>query len=231
MNASNGSQLDHKTAREASSTASNVQAGTDDTSDMAGDSHADSGVSVRFILNIPNVLTIIRLLAIVPLAILITHWPEKRLVTVIIFAGIWLTDILDGFIARRFNMMTEFGKLFDPFVDKVFQVVTVIMLFSIGLVPLWVPLFYVLRETFMLFASTVLLTKHQVVVYSDRLGKFSTLLFVIVVGVVYLLPTKYMWVKDFIFIIPVLVSFSATIHYAVTQIRALRAVNNRRDRQ
>ena len=165
-----------------------------------------------------------------PLAILITHWPEKRLVTVLIFAGIWLTDILDGFIARRFNMITEFGKLFDPFVDKVFQVVTVIMLFSIGLVPLWVPLFYVLRETFMLFASTVLLTKHQVVVYSDILGKFSTFLFVLAVGIIYLVPMEKAWIKDVIFILPVLCSISATVHYAVTHIRALRAANDR-DRQ
>jgi cardiolipin synthase len=227
MNTSNGSQFDQKAALEANSTTSDVQGNTGDKSVNAGKPRSGSGAGVRFILNIPNVLTIIRLLAVVPLAILITHWPEKRLVTVLIFAGIWLTDILDGFIARRFNMITEFGKLFDPFVDKVFQVVTVIMLFSIGLVPLWVPLFYVLRETFMLFASTVLLTKHQVVVYSDILGKFSTFLFVLAVGIIYLVPMEQTWIKDVIFILPVFCSVAATIHYAVTHIRALRAANDR----
>jgi len=44
-------------------------------------------------------------------------------------------------------MVTGFGKLFDPFVDKVFQVVTVIMLYAIERIPIWVPLYYVFRVT------------------------------------------------------------------------------------
>jgi ADP-glucose type glycogen/starch synthase len=124
MKALHESQLDQKATAEASSTVLSDQVNTCETLDIPRESHAGSDTSVRFILNIPNVLTIIRLLAVVPLAILISCWPEKRLITVFIFAGIWVTDILDGFIARRFNMMTQFGKLFDPFVDKVFQVVT-----------------------------------------------------------------------------------------------------------
>jgi cardiolipin synthase len=226
MKALHESQLDQKATAEASSTVLSDQVNTCETLDIPRESHAGSDTRVRFILNIPNVLTIIRLLAVVPLAILISCWPEKRLITVFIFAGIWVTDILDGFIARRFNMMTQFGKLFDPFVDKVFQVVTVIMLFSIGLVPLWVPLFYVLRETFMLFASTVLLTKHRVVVYSDLLGKFSTFLFVVAVGVIYLFPTEKAWLRNYVFILPVLTSFIATIHYGVIQLRSMRAAND-----
>ncbi len=225
MKASNESQLDHKAAHEADSTVSSTPTVAGETANVPGQPHAGSGSNVRFVLNIPNVLTIIRLLAVVPLAILISRWPEKRLATVIIFVGIWVTDILDGYIARRFNMMTQFGKLFDPFVDKVFQVVTVIMLFSIGLVPLWVPLFYVLCETFMLFASTILLTKHHVVVYSDKIGKIATFLFVMAVGIVYLSPPEKTWVKEVIFILPVLTSSVATIHYGVIQLRAMRAAN------
>ncbi len=190
-----------------------------------GQQHAPSPVSVRFVFNIPNILTIIRLLAVVPLAILISYWPEKRHVTVILFAAIWTTDFLDGFIARQFNMMTEFGKLFDPFVDKVFQVVTIVMLFYVGLVPLWVPLFYVLRETVMLFGSTLLLAKHHVVVYSDKLGKISTFLFVIAVGILYLFPTEKEWVRNVVFIPPIIMSLAATIHYAATQIFSMRSMN------
>jgi cardiolipin synthase len=226
MKALHESQLDQKATAEESLTVLSDQTDTGETSGVPRESHAGSDTNVRFILNIPNTLTIIRLLAVVPLAILISRWPEKRLVTVIVFVGIWVTDILDGFIARRFNMMTQFGKLFDPFVDKVFQVVTVIMLFSIGLVPLWVPLFYVLRETFMLFASTVLLTKHRVVVYSDLLGKFSTFLFVVAVGVIYLFPTEKVSLRNYVFILPVFTSFIATIHYGVVQLRSMRAAND-----
>ncbi len=196
-----------------------------DTSPPQAPQSMSEPVSVRFVVNIPNILTVIRLLAVIPLAILISYWPEKRMVTVILFASIWMTDFLDGFIARHFQMITEFGKLFDPFVDKVFQVVTIVMLFSAGIIPLWVPLFYVLRESVMLFASTLLLAKHHVVVYSDHFGKISTFLFVLAVGVLYLVPTDKEWVRNVVFILPILMSTAATIHYAFTQVQAMRVTN------
>ena len=97
----------------------------------------DNNDEFCIVLNIPNVLTLIRFFAIAPLGIMISRWPEYRVATFIVFLAIWATDFLDGFIARRFDMMTEFGKLFDPFVDKVFQVVTVIMMSSVNLIPIW----------------------------------------------------------------------------------------------
>lgn len=226
MSASNESQSDQSVVSEADSIALNGKADVRGTSGINGEEQADSGKSVRFVLNVPNILTMIRLLAVVPLAILISQWPAKRFVTVILFVVIWVTDFLDGFIARRFNMMTEFGKLFDPFVDKVFQVVTIVMLFYIGLVPLWVPLFYVLRETAMLFASSMLLAKHHVVVYSDCLGKISTFLFVVAVSIVYFIQTDKAWLREVIFIVPVLSSLVATIHYGITYVRSIRKADS-----
>jgi hypothetical protein len=71
MKALHESQLDQKATAEASSTVLSDQVNTCETLDIPRESHAGSDTSVRFILNIPNVLTIIRLLAVVPLAILI----------------------------------------------------------------------------------------------------------------------------------------------------------------
>ncbi len=168
---------------------------------------------VRFVLNIPNVLTMIRLLAIVPLALMIYRWPAHRLETFILFVAIWSTDFFDGWIARRFNMVTEFGKLFDPFVDKVFQVVTAFMMFAIGRIPLWVPLYYFARESFMLFGSTLLLAKRHVVVFSDILGKIATFLFVAAVVTLFWVTEGPGWLRHVIFIPPAICSFCATIHY------------------
>lgn len=172
---------------------------------------------MRFVFNIPNILTLVRLLAIAPLAIMIAQWPEHKMATFIVFALIWATDFLDGYIARRFNMMTPFGMLFDPFVDKVFQVVTAFMLFYVGMTPVWVPLYYVIRETFMLFGSTLLLTRRQVVVYADRFGKLATFLFVLATVVMFFGRGTEGWLREVIFIPPVLCSFIATVHYISQQ--------------
>lgn len=172
---------------------------------------------MRFVLNIPNILTLVRLMAIAPLAVMIADWPHHKIATFVVFSLIWATDFLDGYIARKFDMMTPFGKLFDPFVDKVFQVVTAFMLFYVGLIPVWVPLYYVVRETFMLFGSTLLLTRRQVVVYADRFGKVATFLFVLATVVIFFGKGAEGWLRQVIFIPPVLCSFIATVHYIVQQ--------------
>lgn len=179
----------------------------------------DSQGRIRFVFNVPNALTLIRLFAIAPLAVLLSRWPEHRIATLILFLLIWATDFLDGYIARRFNLMTEFGKLFDPFVDKVFQVVTAFMLYSVGLTPVWVPLYYAARESFMLFGSTLLLTKRHIVVFSDRLGKVATFLFVLATVVMFFGGSTTGWLRQFIFIPAVLCSFFATLHYISQQAR------------
>lgn len=172
---------------------------------------------MRFVLNIPNILTLVRLMAIAPLAVMIADWPRHKIATFVVFSLIWATDFLDGYIARKFDMMTPFGKLFDPFVDKVFQVVTAFMLFYVGLIPVWVPLYYVIRETFMLFGSTLLLTRRQVVVYADRFGKVATFLFVLATVVIFFGKGTEGWLRQVIFIPPVLCSFIATVHYISQQ--------------
>ncbi len=172
---------------------------------------------IRFVLNVPNILTLIRLIAIAPLAITLSRWPEHRAATILLFLLIWATDFLDGYIARRFNLTTEFGKLFDPFVDKVFQIVTAIMLFTVGLTPVWVPLYYAARESFMLFGSTLLLTKRNIVVFSDRLGKVATFLFVLATVIMFFCGNTGGLLRQLVFIPAVLCSFFATFHYISQQ--------------
>ena len=88
-------------------------------------------MKLRFEWTIPNILTLIRFLAIPVLAYLIFLGDAYNIVAFILFVCIWLTDMLDGYIARHYNQITEFGKLFDPLVDKVFQLTTAIMLAAV----------------------------------------------------------------------------------------------------
>jgi cardiolipin synthase len=84
---------------------------------------------------IPNLITLVRILAIVPIAVVLMH---RRLdITLILFAIAALSDALDGFLARRFGWQSELGAVLDPIADKALLATVLISLTVLGLVPLW----------------------------------------------------------------------------------------------
>lgn len=170
-------------------------------------------MKLRFIPTVPNILTLIRLLAIPVLAYLIYAGDEYNTVAFIMFAAIWLTDLLDGFIARHFNQMTEFGKLFDPLVDKLFQFVTAIMMFVVGKLPLWVPIIIFIKELLMIIGSSLILRKKETVVFAEWFGKLGTLLFVAAFASLFFLTREQRWLGAYIFIAPVIWSLYACFRY------------------
>ena len=193
-------------------------------------------MKIKIPLTVPNVLTTIRLLAIPFMAVFI-HASEKpggsghfyNVLAFCFFVGIWITDAADGFIARRFNQVSEFGKIYDPFVDKLFQFTTALMLFLNGRLPLWVVVFIVLKEAVMIAGGAYLLRKRRIVVHTKWYGKLSTVLFVLSLAAVFLLPffadpqvtsvEALRSITNIIFIPPVLMSSFATICYGVTMIQ------------
>ena len=72
-------------------------------------------------LTLPNLLSLLRLVAVPFMAREIYHYPERRVQAVVFFVAIWMTDMLDGWIARRFDQVSDVGKVLDPLVDKIFQ--------------------------------------------------------------------------------------------------------------
>lgn len=175
---------------------------------------------------IPNILTLLRLLAIPLLCYLIWQWPEHKVKAFVVFLAIWFTDMLDGFIARHFNMETEFGKLFDPLVDKLFQLATAVTMFLIGRIPVWVPLFILVRELLMVIGSIFVLKNNDLVVHSSPIGKVATFLFVVAFAALFWVPSEPRLIRDLIFVPPVLVSFVATIFYASKNLFGKRYVNH-----
>lgn len=90
----------------------------------------------------------------------------------IILAGI--TDILDGYIARKYNMVTDFGKLMDPLADKIFMATAFVMLVDKQLLPGWVAVVILSRE-FMVTGLRLLATNKGEVISADVTGKIKTL--------------------------------------------------------
>lgn len=98
--------------------------------------------------NIPNLLTVIRILMI-PLFLLFTsfsHSVAVHLIAAIIFAIASLTDYLDGYLARKWHVVTNFGKFADPLADKMLVMSAFIMLVGLQMVPAWVTAVIICRE-------------------------------------------------------------------------------------
>jgi CDP-diacylglycerol--glycerol-3-phosphate 3-phosphatidyltransferase len=175
---------------------------------------------------IPNILTTIRLLAIPFMAWFIYAMgkfeSQEKLYSMIafgFFVGIWMTDAVDGFIARHFNQISDFGKIYDPFVDKIFQFTTALFMLFIDRIPLWVVVFIFSKEVVMVLGGAYLLQSRQLVVHSKWYGKASTVLFVLAFASVFFVSSDQSHLTKYIFIAPVLMSTYATVRYGITMIK------------
>ena len=124
--------------------------------------------------HVPNILTIIRLLLIPFIVFYI--FASNYLLAFIFFTISGLTDIIDGFIARKLNLVSNFGKLMDPLADKLTQIATLTSLVFVNIIPIWILLIVILKEFIMICGASFLYGK-DVVVYSKWYGKLSTVLF------------------------------------------------------
>ncbi len=133
---------------------------------------------------IPNTLTILRFLLIPVIVFYI--FTGNYILAFVFFTISGLTDIADGFIARRFNLISNFGKLMDPLADKLTQIATLASLVFANIIPVWILLIVLLKEFIMICGASFLYGK-DVVVYSRWYGKLATVLFYIAIVISLLL--------------------------------------------
>ena len=134
--------------------------------------------------HIPNILTVIRLL-LIPL-IVFYIFTGNYILAFVFFTISGITDIADGFIARKFNLISNFGKLMDPLADKLTQIATLASLVFTDIIPVWILLVVFLKEFIMICGASFLYGK-DVVVYSRWYGKLATVLFYIAIVISLLL--------------------------------------------
>lgn len=134
--------------------------------------------------HIPNILTILRLLLIPVIVFYI--FTGNYILAFVFFTLSGLTDIADGFIARKFNLISNFGKLMDPLADKLTQIATLASLVFTNIIPIWILLIVFLKEFIMICGASFLYGK-DVVVYSKWYGKLATVLFYIAIVISLLL--------------------------------------------
>jgi cardiolipin synthase len=128
--------------------------------------------------HVPNILTIIRFL-LIPFIIYFLAI-NQYIVGVILFIISGITDVVDGAIARKFNFITNFGKLIDPLADKSTQIAVLASLTFKGIVPLWILLIVFIKEILMVSGASFLYGK-KLVVSSRWYGKLATVLFYVAI--------------------------------------------------
>lgn len=125
-------------------------------------------------MNLPNKLTIARM-CMVPLFMiaLMMNTDMSRIVATVIFALASLTDMLDGQIARKYNMITNFGKLMDPLADKVLTAAAMICLVELGDLAAWIAVLIIFRE-YLITGLRSVAASENIVVAANIWGKVKT---------------------------------------------------------
>ncbi|MBR4944698.1 MAG: CDP-diacylglycerol--glycerol-3-phosphate 3-phosphatidyltransferase [Peptococcaceae bacterium] len=125
-------------------------------------------------MNLPNKLTIARM-CMVPLfmAALMVNTDASRVAATVIFALASLTDMLDGQIARKYNMITNFGKLMDPLADKVLTAAAMICLVELGDLAAWIAVLIIFRE-YLITGLRSVAASENIVVAANIWGKVKT---------------------------------------------------------
>ena len=124
-------------------------------------------------MTIPNILTVARL-CLVPVFILVFVLEgQTKTLSGAIFILASITDVLDGYIARKYNQMSKTGQLLDPLADKLMQITVVVSMLCAKMVPLWFVLILACKEILMIIGGFFLYTQ-KTYVKSNIVGKTNT---------------------------------------------------------
>lgn len=127
-------------------------------------------------MNLPNKLTIFRVILIPFFVAVLLLYPDNstmRLVADAIFIVASLTDMLDGKIARKYNLVTNFGKFMDPLADKLLVCSAMICLVALNQIPAWIVIIIIARE-FIISGFRLVAADNNVVIAANYWGKFKT---------------------------------------------------------
>ena len=143
--------------------------------------------------NLPNILTVSRIFAVLIFVAIasVAHFDMMnskswifglRISAVILAMLAGLTDLLDGYLARKYNWVSDFGALMDPLADKIFVTGTMLMAVEYRIIPAWIAIAVLFRE-FMVTGLRTLAAKKQIVISADRWGKLKTALQMTMLGI------------------------------------------------
>lgn len=127
-------------------------------------------------MNLPNKLTMLRVIMVpffVAFLLMVPDYPMFKWVAFGLFVAASLTDLLDGYIARKYNLITNFGKFMDPLADKLLVSAALVCLTALGFIPAWMTIVIISRE-FIISGFRLIAAERGIVIAAGWLGKWKT---------------------------------------------------------
>ena len=178
-------------------------------------------------MNLPNKLTILRIILIIPFVIFMIlgqgeGWMKWAALGIFIVAS--LTDTLDGHIARKYHLITNFGKFMDPLADKILVMSAMVILVELGRLPSWICLIIIARE-FAVSGLRLIASDNGLVIAASWWGKTKTVSqMVMVILMLADLPAPYPHIiTDIVMYIALALTVISMIDYFVKNGHVLKA--------
>lgn len=175
-------------------------------------------------MNLPNKLTILRVLLIPVFVVLLLadfwgKWMDYIALAVFIIAS--LTDMLDGMIARKYNLITNFGKFMDPLADKLLVCSAMICLLDLGRIPAWVVIVIIARE-FIISGFRLVASDKGVVIAAGYIGKAKTVFQMIMIMLMILDIEQIQLFTDIVMYIAVALTIISLVDYIGRNYKVLK---------
>lgn len=168
----------------------------------------------RPLKHIPNILTVIRLFLVPIFAFLyFSDLPNAHFYALAVFILAGVTDVLDGAIARRYNLVSVVGTVLDPLADKLMLLTALICLTVDGIMPVWAMGIMLVKELFMITGGLIMyFRKEKSVIPANKFGKLATILFSLAVFLMIVRPGT--WYTMTVLIVALASKLSAFTSYA-----------------
>ena len=176
-------------------------------------------------MNLPNKLTTLRVIMI-PFFVFFLLWQNGenrtfRMIALALFIIASLTDLLDGKIARKYNLVTNFGKFMDPLADKLLVCSALICMIELGQLPAWMVIIIISRE-FIISGFRLVASDNGVVIAASYWGKFKTTFQMIGVVLLILNIPALSMVTDIVIWIAVALTVISLVDYIVKNAGVLK---------
>ena len=167
-------------------------------------------------MNLPNKLTILRVIMIpfFVVCLLLDKGTATEIAALVLFAAASFTDFLDGYIARRDNLVTNFGKFMDPLADKLLVCSAMICLIELGRLPAWIVIIIIARE-FIISGFRLVASDNGVVIAASYWGKFKTVsqMFMIMLLIIHPEGTVFYWLEQILINVSLILTIVSLIDY------------------
>jgi CDP-diacylglycerol--glycerol-3-phosphate 3-phosphatidyltransferase len=173
-------------------------------------------------MNLPNKLATLRMILVIPFVIILgialstnnsTLSIFMRIFACIIFVGASITDYYDGQIARKYNLITNLGKLIDPLADKLLVISALTTLTKYNQISLWIVLIIIFREL-LITGLRAIVAADGTVIAAETLGKWKTATQMIALTLIVLFPMSYT-VNNILLTIPLILTIVSGAEYVI----------------